>query len=99
LQHDTALQVTAMRVTVEQIQESRIGLLQEEHTKELQQLTNQLQQLSKQGKDQLSVQQLKETLVNGDGGEGGSSLAASEHLTRQYQALVQVQCGALWYLS
>ncbi|XP_070212349.1 A-kinase anchor protein 9-like isoform X3 [Littorina saxatilis] len=75
--HDTALQVTAMKLTVEQVQTSRLKLLEEEHQAAV-------QSLKKQHKEQLNT--LTTQLPNGD---GVPLLSASEELTQQYQSLVQ----------
>ena len=58
LQHDTALQVTAMRLTVEQVQASRLKLMEEEHHATV-------QHLNKEHKEQLNALQARLSTANG----------------------------------
>ncbi|KAL8567867.1 hypothetical protein ACOMHN_058989 [Nucella lapillus] len=79
--HDTALQVTAMRVTVEQVQESRLRLLEEQHC-------TTLQQLDKQHKEQINTLH-HSSITYTSTPKDGPPLGASEELMQQYQNLVQ----------
>ncbi|XP_076469593.1 LOW QUALITY PROTEIN: uncharacterized protein LOC143299932 [Babylonia areolata] len=93
--HDTALQVRAMKVTVEQMQEGRLRLVEEQHT-------HTLQQLDKQHKEQLNT--LRASLPPSSSPSPSCStspssssttkddvipFSGSEQLTQQYQNLVQ----------
>ncbi|XP_025095049.1 involucrin-like [Pomacea canaliculata] len=79
-QHDLELEVVAVRVAVEQVQNARVHLIQEEHEKHL-------QHLKKEHKDQLNA--LHAELDNLHAGDRQLTLTASEELTRRYQQLIE----------